>query len=605
MWIIDRIIMFFACTAFAFTASAQQLGNKKPKPSDQRPGQQQPKPAPQEPDEDAPIIGGKKPGSEQEPIEQDPLEQNPGQQNPGQQNPGQKPPRKPIGGKYDQKGAQQIEQDLKQFQQDSKAFMNRHLQKYNDKGKPTKDSFYSEQSQTDMSFVQSKYEWRQNQFFKGSQKPPYNQRPRADFQPYAEIANNDRPETLLESSELMSDLQEMENLGLRRGRIEDQPWSGDYWPYYQGAIGARHFDPQFPLQGADFLQRLQYVNSNFFLEIFGRGNQDDISQLSASEKYDLIVGDTQGGLTDHVWSEGKRFYEQLGGRLEEWMGYCHGWAPASYMLKRPSRSIQVTGYDGRTQIKLFPSDIKGLASYLWATSPFQSRFIGGRCNVKKPQTDEAGRILDQNCSDTNAGTWHLAVVNQVGYKKRSFIMDATYDYEVWNQPVVSYEYVYFNPQSFTYARGLQDAIVSRDEFTNDKFARYRSQRAAHVVGIVMKVTYLVESSANSNEYDSPQYDQHRTVNYYYDLELDQNGQIIGGEWYTNRHPDFLWTPTQNARAMAAEDRGLTESWDGRGPAPQSWRRAAQRASSRGEALATVVETLIEFSSSDEERPGSP
>lgn len=598
MWIIDRIVMFFACTALAATASAQQLGNKKPKPpGDQSPGQQQA--APQKP-------GPKKPGP-QVPIEEpidigqvDTDQKNPGQKNPGQQNPGSKPPRKPIGGKYDQKSAQQVDQDLRQFQRDSKAFMNRHLQKYDGKGKPAQDSYYSEQSQTDMSFVQSKYQWRQNQFFKGSQKPPMNQRPRLDFQPFAEIANNDRPETLLETSELMTDLQEMENLGLRKGRIENQPWSGDYWPYYQGSIGARHFDLQYPMEGANFLQRLQYVNANFFLEIFDSAEPESISALSASEKYDLIVGDTQAGLTDHVWSEGKRLYEQQGGQLEEWMGYCHGWAPASYMLKRPSRAIEVTGYDGRTQIKLYPSDIKGLASYLWATSPFQSRFIGGRCNVKKPQTDEAGRILDQNCSDTNPGTWHLAIVNQVGYNKRSFIMDATYDYEVWNQPVVSYEYVYFNPQSFTYARSLHEAMVSRAEFTNDRFAGFRSQRASTVIGIVMKVTYLVESSASSNEFDNSQHDQHRSVNYYYDLELDDNGQIIGGEWYTNRHPDFLWTPTMNARAMAAEDRMLIERWDGNGPVPQSWRRAAQRASSRGEALATVIESLIEMSAGSDE-----
>jgi hypothetical protein len=391
----------------------------------------------------------------------------------------------------------------------------------------------------------------------------------------------------------------MENLGLRHGRTENQPWSGDYWPFFQGSIGARHFDPQFPKERTGFLEKLQYINSNFFLNIYGTGDPSRIASLSAAEKYDLLVGDMKAGLTDHVWSEGKQLYEQTGGQMEEWMGYCHGWAPASFMLKRPPQSISVTGYDGRTQIKFYPSDLKGLASFLWANSPYDSRFIGGRCNIRKPQTDEAGRVLDANCSDTNAGTWHISVVNQVGHNRRPLIIDSTYDYEVWNQPVLAYEYVYFNPQTLTYANGLDSAIVPRERFTQDKFSRYRSPKTSYVVGVVMKLTYVVESAASSSDYDGPDRDQVRTVQYFYDLELDNQGQIIGGEWYTNRHPDFLWTPTQDARALAQEDRALSERWNGSGAVPTSWRGPAQQASQRGEILANVVEALFEMSQKGE------
>ena len=39
----------------------------------------------------------------------------------------------------------------------------------------------------------------------------------------------------------------------------------------------------------------------------------------------------------------------------------------------------------------------------------------------------------------------------------------------------------------------------------------------------------------------PHEDKLKVVTYWYDLELDEDNNIVGGEWYTNRHPDFLWT----------------------------------------------------------------
>jgi hypothetical protein len=33
-------------------------------------------------------------------------------------------------------------------------------------------------------------------------------------------------------------------------------------------------------------------------------------------------------------AEGGRYYYENYGNVEAWMGICHGWAPASYMMKR-------------------------------------------------------------------------------------------------------------------------------------------------------------------------------------------------------------------------------------------------------------------------------
>src|SRR5262249_19903522 len=153
---------------------------------------------------------------------------------------------------------------------------------------------------------------------------------------------------------------------------------------------------------------------------------------------------------------GEIFYKSLG-KVEEWMGICDGWAAASYMLDRPTNAVKTVAVDG-TSLTFYPSDIKALASQLWAhPAPSRGyRSAGGRCYKKNPATDEYGRIVDQDCFDTNPGTLHLAVVNQIGVKERSFVFDATYDYEVWNQPMYAYFARYFNPQKGTWQERLED-----------------------------------------------------------------------------------------------------------------------------------------------------
>ena len=75
------------------------------------------------------------------------------------------------------------------------------------------------------------------------------------------------------------------------------------------------------------------------------------------------------------------------------------------------------------------------------------------------------------------------------------------------------------------------------------------------------------------------------VDYYYDLELDAAGRIIGGEWYTPEHPDFLWTPPVGARAVSRYEGMATGAWDTAQVLPVSWREAAVRAARDGVPLA--------------------
>lgn len=410
------------------------------------------------------------------------------------------------------------------------------------------------------------------------------------------FAANDRADGFVDSFS-HSGLRSMEDNGLMSSRLSESPWSDDYWAIYLGILGKRYADPAFP-RSQDWNTNFNYIQNNPAAGILASGGTDAINRLSPSEKYDILVGDSRYSLTKQMWEEGKKYYLRSG-HVETWMGICHGWAPAAYMLPRPTGTATVLAADGRTYLTFYPSDIKALASLLWAKVRTRTEFIGGRCNDSNPPTDpQTGRILSQQCFDTNPGTWHLAVVNQIGVSRRSMVMDATYDYQVWNQPVVGYSYSYFNPATRDYASSLSAATVARSNFDNDKFAQYRSSDAESIVGINMDVSYTVETAPTQSSTDGPHRDEVKRVRYMYDLELDFTGKVIGGEWYQNAHPDFLWTPVRGSRALPPwEARNpLSEMWQSNQPIPENWRQVASITSEYSKSpLAVIVEQLIDFS----------
>jgi hypothetical protein len=324
-------------------------------------------------------------------------------------------------------------------------------------------------------------------------------------------------------------------------------------------------------------------------------NASSVETLSPAEKYDLLVGDLGFTMTHANLNEGKGYYER-DGKVESWMGLCHGWAPAAYMENRPRNAITLLAADGRTQIPFWPSDIKALTTLLWSNGTAQTKFIGSRCNDKEPERDEHGRPRNPDCIDTNPATWHLAVVNQIAVSKRSFVIDATYDYQVWNQPVLAYSYKYFNPKSSQETEDLEAAAVTVTDFTEDRYRAFRSPRSHKIVGVQMDLTYIAENHPSTERTDTERNDHRNTVSYRYDLELDPQGQLVGGEWYENEHPDFLWTPEKDAVIdtvgdQILDDRSDRTAWDGKTSVPEAWKTAIKQGSRYAQPLRRLVHTL--------------
>lgn len=381
-------------------------------------------------------------------------------------------------------------------------------------------------------------------------------------------------------------LEQIREAGLESARLEKQPWSDSYWPFFTGTLAYRYADFAYDIS------ELWSVNARYLLNTIG---EPDVETLSPAEKYDLLVGDPNFTLTRTMINTGAPYSDSTG-FVEQWMGLCHGWAPASFMYQRPTQAVTVLAADGQTEIAFYPADIKALATLLWANGTYDLRFIGWRC---ENSYDGPGRPGSTACLDTNPGTWHLAAVNQIGVSKRSFVLDAVFDREVWNQPMIGYSYKFFNPKTEKPADSIQSARVATWNFPEDRFRYYRSPRAQWIVGVEMEVLYTLETDPIPNPTDSEENDEVSEVTYRYDLELDSSGRIIGGEWHTMSHPDFLWVPSPGAEVSGVGDPYVPvnggETWDGTRPIPRHWRNTARWVSTYSEPLKRIVVDLIRLS----------
>lgn len=357
------------------------------------------------------------------------------------------------------------------------------------------------------------------------------------FSPFSEYLGNDNPQSLVDNpSTFIDNINKIDSKNIATSRLPFQPWSSSYWPLSEGSITNRYSDPNIPK--SDINKYAEYILQQRPADtLVNEGNTD---LLSPAEKYDLLVGDQNYSLTNSILNDVKNY-----GSFEGWEGICHGWAPAAYMYNRPVRSVNVANPEGK-QITFYPADIKALSSLLWANLSYPSKFIGGRCNEKDPQRDANGRVLNQSCFDTNPGSFHLSLINQIGINKRSFVFDATYDFQVWNQPVVSYSYHYFNPQTGQSSNKSSAVMIKKGDYSKDKFKPYRSNNATSIVGVKTRVEYIAETWPDASSKDGPNRDSIIAVEYIYDLEVDSSGKIIGGEWYQTAHPDFIWTPISSA-----------------------------------------------------------
>ncbi len=331
----------------------------------------------------------------------------------------------------------------------------------------------------------------------------------------------------------------------REGRAEQTVWPSTYWPYYEDSINQR-WNGRRELSPAEKYDKAfnGWEPPEGFMDLrpFSRYRPKPEEQWDP-EYYEQLgplakwVSDNLGNKQDRDAALEADGMPEDEWPIETWWGICQAWVPASIHEKRPLYPVTYNG------VTFYPGDLEALIIAPYYRTP--ARMIGGRCNrgndeEYQVERDEYGRAVNNECRDTNPGSLHVILANYLGLQGRPFAEDKTYDYEVWNQPILSYE-----------VEKMEEIPVEKAmellERTGDTYVY--NEDAVKLYDVKVRVTYLSESEASVEPVDISRYE--RTDTYTYILEVDDQGKVIGGEYYgasRSNHPDFLWDPERLRRS---------------------------------------------------------
>lgn len=223
-----------------------------------------------------------------------------------------------------------------------------------------------------------------------------------------------------------------------------------------------------------------------------------------------------------------------------WAGHCNGYSAANQRHpKEPSKPVVRGG------VTFDPRDIKALMAEVYMSADFE--FLGGnRCEESGPPgiSGRSDPTVMGKCEDINPGTFHAALTNWVGRKKHTLIMDSFSGDQVWNFPLVKYQ---VTSQQVVTAGQAKQAIS-----TGGGAAYIYNPSAVKFIYLTMQLTYV---EAQKTEILAKRYTA--VMNLSYVLELNAQGDIVGGEWVgesQKTHPDFLWValpplPASGTRLM--------------------------------------------------------
>ena len=274
-------------------------------------------------------------------------------------------------------------------------------------------------------------------------------------------------------------------------------WSGDYWALKRGNINYR-WNAQ---------KKIGFNLDSPSKERARKMTIPELAELSPTEKYDLYVGRYDYPLKKEVNNIADP-------EAEIWEGICHGWSPATMNHQEPTPKL-LRNPDG-IDIPFGSTDIKGLLSYYYAYG-FQvnnTYQMGRRCYK--------GGFLnnDKDCQqDLNAGAFHIVLANRLGIDGIGFIADMERYKEVWNHPLTAYK----------------SAIVSEKKPSSDS-----APGTVKVYRLKTTATYLDDNGNDWQVVHGTPKQFYVTAHYEYDLDIDREGNIIGGEWISKARPDFLW-----------------------------------------------------------------
>ncbi|KAL4151021.1 hypothetical protein PRNP1_010407 [Phytophthora ramorum] len=316
------------------------------------------------------------------------------------------------------------------------------------------------------------------------------------------------------------------------------PWAGPYWPTYQDSINvawkagqpspAEKYAKAFGKDVTDFMNKVSKKNGIDSQSTRRKcTTQNDCASLTDGSACSIRAGKTSGYC------------------IPTWFGICHAWAPAAILETEPKCPVTHNG------VTFQPMDLKALVSSVYDGSRVSTVFTGARYNGGDEATDAYGRHTNNAYRDLNPAYFHIASANLLGKLNTTFVVDVTAGSEVWNQPVRGFK---------VYEQTAMSLKKAAQTFYGLQSYPWNAA-AKSIVYVKSRLSWIVETYTDGGLVSSGQINQFTTGQYYYYLlELDAAGEIIGGEWVydsDNEHPDFLWLPKAKPAANAVTSVGLS------------------------------------------------
>ncbi|RLN97096.1 hypothetical protein BBJ28_00015937 [Nothophytophthora sp. Chile5] len=320
------------------------------------------------------------------------------------------------------------------------------------------------------------------------------------------------------------------------------PWPSSYWPIYLDGINYRwssSYEPS-PTEkyatafGLDVDSLMTSVSQSTGILSMASSQTSCFTDWDCSALNDGSTCATRNG-------------DWQGYCIPTWYGICHAWAPAALLEPEPNCAVQYNG------VTFQPMDIKALLSEIYDGANLGTVFTGVRFYGPDSDatTDQYGRYTDSSRRDIGPGFLHIALANILGRFNASVVLDVAGGAEVWNQPIYSYE------------------VVTQTEMTPSQAASQYygkstypfNSAAERIMYTETKITWMSESYQDGGLVASGQAASDMSSDTYtYLLELDNDYNILGGEWVGDSdsdHPDFLWFPTARPDLSVVTDVGLS------------------------------------------------
>jgi len=196
--------------------------------------------------------------------------------------------------------------------------------------------------------------------------------------------------------------------------------------------------------------------------------------------------------TGRSWVRGRGLFRNLfapvsrGPDVPGWYGHCNGWTAAAIRHAEPQYNVVRNG------VQFTPADIKGLLAEIYMYC--DAEFLGG--------VDRA----------INPGLFHAVISNWMGRGKHPVGMETTLGPEKWNYPAYA-------------------------------FSTSSAQRSDNRVEVKLNLAY---SMSTRQEFSRTNHIK-RVKYFHYELELDEDGRIVGGVYFRDSDRiDMLWTPLKPA-----------------------------------------------------------